>query len=139
MTYGGWTLLLTNILSSCPLQKKKKQISFQKGISQTPLHGLFHLPLSQQAHAQLTSLQGELNEIVLDSTADSWSYIWNSGLFSVRKTYKHLSRHCQLHPTYKWTWRSSCQNKHKVFFWLLLKDRISTRELLKRKNMTLQD
>lgn len=28
-------------------------------------------------------------------------------------------------------------NEHKVFFWLLLKDRLSTRDLLRRKNMAL--
>ena len=38
-----------------------------------------------------------------------------------------------------WLWRSYCHNKHKVFFWLLIKDRLSTRELLRRKNMDLQD
>jgi hypothetical protein len=40
---------------------KKKQITFKQGFSHTPLHGLFHLPLSQQAHAQLQVLQEDLN------------------------------------------------------------------------------
>ena len=31
------------------------------------------------------------------------------------------------------------QNKHKVFAWLILKDRLSTTELLRRKNMELHD
>jgi hypothetical protein len=44
-----------------------------------------------------------------------------------------------IHPAFKWLWASSCQSKHKIFFWLLLKDRVSTRELLRRKNMDLQD
>ena len=44
-----------------------------------------------------------------------------------------------VHPAFKRIRKSSCQNKHKVFSWLLLKDRISTRELLRRKNMELQD
>lgn len=35
-------------------------------------------------------------------------------------------------------WKSCCQLKHKVFFWLLLKDRLSTRNILKRKNMNLE-
>lgn len=30
-----------------------------------------------------------------------------------------------------------CQPKHKVFFWLLIKDRLSTRNLLRRRNMPL--
>jgi hypothetical protein len=38
---------------------------------------------------------------------------------------------------YKWLWASSCQLKHKVFFCLLLKNRLNTRNLLRRKNMAL--
>ena len=34
--------------------------------------------------------------------------------------------------------KTACQHKHKVFFWLLLKDRLSTRDLLRRKGMELQ-
>jgi hypothetical protein len=45
----------------------------------------------------------------------------------------------RIEQIFKWVWNSSCQNKHKVFAWLFLKDRLSTRELLKRKNMELQD
>jgi len=41
-------------------------------------------------------------------------------------------------PIYKWLWNSNCLPKRKVFFWLALKDRLSTRELLKRKEMELQ-
>lgn len=40
---------------------------------------------------------------------------------------------------YSWLWRLSCHNKRKVFFWLLLNDRLSTRELLKQRNMVLID
>lgn len=64
---------------------KKRQISFKQGISRTPLHGFFHLPLSQQAHAQLINLQEELNGFVLDSSPDTWSYIWNSSFFFSKK------------------------------------------------------
>ena len=54
---------------------KKRHITFRQGFSQVPLHGLFHLPLSQQAHSQLLILQTELNDIVLDNSVDAWSYI----------------------------------------------------------------
>jgi hypothetical protein len=35
-------------------------------------------------------------------------------------------------------WESSCQAKRKFFFWLLLHDRLNTRNLLRRKNFQLQ-
>ena len=44
----------------------------------------------------------------------------------------------QVHSAFKWLWKSSCQPKRKFFFWLLLQDRLSTREILKRRNMELQ-
>lgn len=104
------------------------------------MHSLFHLPLSQQAHTQMLQLQEEMDAIQLsEEVSNSWVCIWGSSSFSVRKAYAHLSGHLLLHPVYKWLWKCSCQNKHKVFFWLLIKDRLSTKELLKRKNMTLQD
>jgi hypothetical protein len=35
-------------------------------------------------------------------------------------------------------WHSICQQKYKVFFWLLLQDRLNTRGLLRRKHMHLE-
>ena len=64
---------------------------------------------------------------------DWWSYIWESRpFFSSSKAYRNLG-HAQVHHSFQWTWNSSCQNKHKVFFWILLKDSLSTRNILRRK------
>lgn len=59
--------------------------------------------------------------------------------FSSHKAYVQLIGTRQVHPAYSWLWKSCCQNKRKVFFRLLMKDRISTRNLLKRKHMALDD
>ena len=117
---------------------KKRHIPFIHGHTQNPLHSLFTLPLSAQAHSQLPLLHQELNEITLNEELDVWAYIWNAETFSVNKAYKQLSGFSHPHPAFKWIWKSACQNKHKVFFWLVLKDRISTSELLRRKNMNLE-
>ena len=37
-------------------------------------------------------------------------------------------------PPLRWIWKSAALLKHKIFFWLLLQDRLNTRELLHRKN-----
>lgn len=107
--------------------------------SRDSILSLFHLPLSQQAFDQLNQLRSDLQQINLNEEADHWSCIWNTGKFSVPKAYKHLKGHRTIHHSYNWIWKCSCQYKHKVFAWLILKDRISTRELLRRKNMELQD
>lgn len=58
-----------------------RNILFVEGMTQTPIHSLFHLPLSQQAHAQLLQLQMDLDNIHLTETSDSWSYIWGTSFF----------------------------------------------------------
>ena len=118
---------------------KNKKISYFEASNSPQLYDMFHLPLSQQAHHQCSVLQDLFNHSQMIDQNDNWSFIWNSNSFSVKKAYQHLSGHQHLHPIYKWLWNSSCQNKHKVFFWLVLKDRLSTRELLGRKNMQLPD
>lgn len=51
--------------------------------------------------------------------------------------YKFLIGHREVHQAFKWLWNCFCQPKHKVFFWLLLRDRLSTRNILKTKHMQL--
>ena len=87
----------------------------------------------------MLQLQLMLAQVTINENSDRWLYIWNSSNYSVKKSYKHLSGHMNVHPVFSWLWACSCQSKHKVFFWLLLKDRLSTRELLRRKRMFLQD
>jgi hypothetical protein len=41
-------------------------------------------------------------------------------------------------PLFSWLWSFENFGKHK-FFWLLLKDRLNTRNLLRRKNKVLED
>jgi len=64
--------------------------------------------------------------------------IWGGTSFFVSKAYKQLAGSRWVHPTFKWISSSSCEHKHKVFFWLLAHDRLSTRNILRRKNMFLQ-
>jgi hypothetical protein len=61
-----------------------------------------------------------------------------SSLIISSKAYKFLMGHHQIHSVYNWLWECLCQPKHKVFFWLLLKDKLSTRNILKRRNMQLE-
>ena len=99
---------------------------------------LFHLPLSSEAYAQLLLLNDKLDSLQLSNSHDIWNYIWGSPYYSSSKAYKQLTGQASVHASYKWLWKNCCQHKHKVFFWLLLKDRLSTRDLLERKWMILQ-
>lgn len=65
--------------------------------------------------------------------------MWVPPQFSSSKAFKLMTGHAQVHAVFKWLWKTSCQCKHKVLFWLVLKDRLSTRNILKRKGMHLDD
>ena len=116
---------------------KNKLLSVQKALEVEPFHRMFHLPLSEEAFQQMELLHQLLQEQYFSDSTDLWHYIWGSPLFSSKKAYLHLTGHAQEHAVFSWLWKSSCQKKHKVFFWLLLKDRLSTRNILRRKTMVL--
>jgi hypothetical protein len=51
----------------------------------------------------------------------------------------NVSKELKLPPLFSWMWSAGSLGKHKFFSWLLLKDRLNTRNLLRRKNMYLDD
>ena len=114
-----------------------KQISVKKALDCGDLTSLFQLPLSQTAFVQLMNVQQVVDNLVLSDDKDKWTFCWGSDYFVPSKVYRLLIGHSTLDPVYKWLWKSCCQPKHKVFFWLLLKDRLSTRNILRRRNLHL--
>ena len=117
---------------------KNKKITFHKALP--PLYTIsFTCPchLSEQAYAQLQSLMQELDALFFIGGPDIWTYILGSLFYKPAKAYCQLIGHSDAHPVFKWIWKTSCQHKHKVFFWRLLNDKMSTRGLLKGINMDL--
>jgi hypothetical protein len=95
------------------------------------------MPLSVEAYQQYVNLSHELQEIRLTQDIDIWTYIWGSSSFSVQKAYQALSGSLPTHPTLKLLWKTKCQPKHRVFFWLRLQDKLSTRGRLRQRHMHL--
>lgn len=116
-----------------------KSITVAEAKTLDSLQSIFHLPLSEQAYHQFLCLQQLLENVQPTKDKDVWGFIWGSNQFSSSKIYKHLSGHSHVHAAHRWIWKSSCQNKHKVFFWLILKDRLNTRSMLRRRNMELEN
>ena len=106
------------------------------------LQDLFHLPLTTQAHEEFLEME---NICFMLKTSehldlrDTWSYIWGNEFYSSIKAYNVLIGFKQTPPHFSWIWKSSCQPKHKVFFWMLLHDRVNTRNLLRRNNFELEE
>jgi hypothetical protein len=98
----------------------------------------FHLPISEQAYDQYLELQVVWEQIALSNVYGRWRYIWGSDSYSSQKAYRHFMGQMQVHPIYKHLWKSKCQPKHRVFYRLWLKNKLNTRDVLRRKNMTLE-
>jgi len=138
MTFGMGRSEINNSQNCTPLQKNKS-ISLSKALDTVDNINLFSLPMSIEAFNQFQDFQLELSALALNQLNDNWSYIWGSTLFSSSKAYRSLAGHSQVEPIFRWLWKTSCQGKHKFFFWLILKDRLSTRDMIRRRGMHLDD
>lgn len=105
-----------------------------KGIQEArDLASIFSLPLSEQAHNELRELQNLLIDSTYDEAViDEWSI---PGGFSVTKFYKQRHEYLQVSAVFGKMWKSKCTMRTKFFFWLLLVDRLNTKDMLHRKNM----
>jgi hypothetical protein len=68
------------------------------------------------------------------NTNDECHYCWGEN-YSAKGFYDHIHAHLQVFKVYKWLWKSSCMMKAKMFAWLLLSDRLNTKDLLKRHHL----
>jgi hypothetical protein len=99
---------------------------------------LFHLPLSTQAYGELCTLQQLMQNNPLSGELDKWKYLWGDA-YKPACYYSYIHSHIQAPPVYKWIWKSACVMRTKVFAWLLLSDRLNTRDLLQRRQWKVTD
>ena len=116
---------------------RNKHLSATKAVEASDLTTLVHLPLSEQAFSQLESLLEDIQSISPNDEQDKWFTGGTTGSYSSNRIYRMLIGSNNGHIIYKWIWRNRTQPKHRVFIWLLLKDRLNTKNILKRKNMVL--
>ena len=69
---------------------------------------------------------------------DNWSYRWGDKYTSAQ-FYKLIHAHIQVPPVFKSIWKSCCTMKIKMFAWLLLRDRLNTRDMLQRRHWRVTD
>ena len=84
-------------------------------------------------------MQSDLATITLSDEADVWIYAWGSDQFTPHKYYEFYFRDIRAHEAFGWIWKSRSTMKIKVFGWLLLADRLNTRNMLKRRHYNIGD
>ena len=100
----------------------------------------FHLPLSLEAFQELDHLQSMLLPIELDpNSKDIWRWPSKSGQFQTKIYYDYAFSSIVVDPIFKWIWKCSCTLKVRVFGWLLLMDRLNTRDMMQRRHWIIQD
>jgi hypothetical protein len=80
-----------------------------------------------------------LNQIVFQAQEnqqdrDMWTYIWGTTKYVSNKFYTLNFASIVTPVPFKWIWKSKVSKKIKIFIWLLFRDRINSRNLLRRKN-----
>jgi hypothetical protein len=79
-----------------------------------------------------------LADISLEQEQDDvWTYSWGSTTYMPMKAYKMLISTRQVHPCFSWLWKASAQKKTQGLLLAASKDRLSTRNILRRKNRAL--
>jgi hypothetical protein len=94
---------------------------------------LFYRPLSVQAFGELNVLQSWMQDNPLSDHNDVWIYSWGEK-YVVANFYESIHSHITVPKVYHWLWKSSCVMTSKVFAWLLLKDRLNTKDMLQRRH-----
>lgn len=138
-----WQDLWNGIIPSQAYQKlysfaQNCNASFKAVLAKPQLIQNFSLPLSTQAYTQFNDLQQRLTSINPETSCDKWAYIHpgNNSLFNGQSIQSH-------HRPKTSTSSLSLDMEVKVpdeaqgLFLLLLKDRISTRDLLRRRHIEL--
>ena len=113
---------------------KNGDIPVQAFLNTTDLATTFNIPLSVQAHNELRKIQREVANVELTNANDTWTCCWGAQSFKTTSYYSYYFREITAHVAFKWLWKTKCTAKIKVFGWLLLSDRLNTRNMLKRRH-----
>lgn len=99
----------------------------------------FHLPLSEEAYEQFQELEQFLQDLTITTEYDQWQLPVGANCYKVSTVYKLLSPAPDILPALRWLWKTCCQLKHKIFYWLLINNRLNTRAVLQRKNFFIEN
>lgn len=117
---------------------RNEDSTIQSFLQASELSQNFHIPLSSQAMQEWETLTDRLQNLYNGSNMDKWTYPCNSNRFHANKVYKMFFVHLQPEQPLTLIWKSKCVMKLKVFLWLLLMNRLNTKEMLQKKNCNIQ-
>jgi hypothetical protein len=96
--------------------------------------------MTRDAYNDFLKLHEELIQMqpVILGINDCWIFIWGQQKYASSRFYQYQFRALQPHKSILWIWKTKCVSKIKFFAWLLLNDRLNTKNMLRRRNKFLE-
>jgi hypothetical protein len=88
--------------------------------------------MSSVAFQQFQILENTLSSHRTSTALDKWTYLWTGQIFSSHKTYARMMGGKKVKPTFMLMWKSKRQPKQNFFFWLIMRDKLNTKSMLRR-------
>jgi hypothetical protein len=99
------------------------------------IRSCFALPLSVEAYSEFQEVSHLITDHPIDATApDRRVFVWGNSTYAASKYYNFLFAQLPQDPALNAIWKSKSLPKLRVFAWLLMLDRLNTRDLMRRKN-----
>lgn len=120
---------------------KEAMISLKRVRESENIVDLFRIPMTSQAHNELLLLADDLLELNSydHEENDEWTFIWGHTVYSAQKFYQRHFISIRPLVIVLWIWKSKCIPRINFFTWLLLNDRLNTRNILRRRKKFLED
>ena len=101
---------------------------------------MFHLPLSAQAYQEFLTVQDLMVSCSREvEQKDTWFWQGTCNAFKPKLFYSFMHSNMSFNPLLLWIWKSSCTMKIKVFAWMLIMDRLNTKDMVETRHWHLDD
>lgn len=102
------------------------------------LADIFVIPVSQAAAQELDDLRDLVHNFSLSDVIDQRIFCWGSSKYAATKLYKLAFLNMPSSPLFQVVWKSKVTPRIKFFAWLILMDRLNTKNMLARRNFNVQ-
>lgn len=112
----------------------------KEGLESSNLLRWFNLRMSDQTFAELALLQSFMHEVKFqEDLLDVWAWQGTTKSYTPKMFYTYAHRTHTFNPVHNWIWTSSCILNLKVFAWMLVMDRINTKDMVETRHKHLDD
>lgn len=102
------------------------------------LEDLLLIPISQAAASELDDLRDLISQFNLTQGPDQRVFCWGNDRYAANKLYKMAFASTPAPPIFRLAWKSKITPRIKFFAWLILLDRLNTRDMLTRRHFNVQ-